>query len=92
MYNRFCYNCNAYIEDKHLKRYCRLCLNINKDFKGLITPSKLIIEDPRIINRIVGINLCKLHNYFKQRYNIIEDIQDIFNLWLELHNKHTPNR
>ena len=79
MYNRYCYSCNGYIQDKRLKKYCRLCLDIKK--RDAAQP--IIIEDTRVISRTVQINLHMLHDYFYQRYNITEDVEDIFNLWIK---------
>ena len=90
MYNRYCSNCNGYIEDKRLKKCCRLCLDINKDTKARDTPNSeetptqpIIIEDKRIISRTVQINLHLLYDYFYPKYNITEEVEDIFNLWLK---------
>ena len=83
MHNRYCYNCNGYIQDKRLKKYCRLCLDIKKDIKKRDVAHPIIIEDKRAIGRTAQINLHMLHDYFYQRYNITEDIEDIFNLWLK---------
>ena len=43
MYNRYCCNGNGYIQHKNLKRYCKLCLDINK--RDAVQP--IIIEDER---------------------------------------------
>ena len=91
MHSRYCNNCNGYIQDKRLKKCCRLCLDINKDTKKLDTAGSdeetqtqpITIEDKRIISRTVQINLCMLHDYFYQRYNITEDIEDVFNMWIK---------
>jgi len=79
MYNRYCCNGNGYIQHKNLKRYCKLCLDINK--RDAVQP--IIIEDDRVINRTVQIKLQMLHEYLRKRYNITENIEDFFNLWLE---------
>ena len=83
MYNRYCCNCNGYIQHKNLKRYCRVCLDINKGIKTLDAVHPIIIEDNRDVSRTVQINLHKLHEYLRKRYNITEDIEDFFNLWLK---------
>ena len=90
MYNKYCSNCNGYIQHKNLKKCCRLCIDINKDTKARDrtgsdeTPIQpIIIEDKRIISRTVQINLHMLYDYFYQKYNITEDVEDIFNLWLK---------
>ena len=104
MYNRYCSNCNGYIQHKNLKKCCRLCIDINKDTKARDTPNSedlrgdgprehdvrretptqpIIIEDKRIISRTVQINLHLLYEYFYQKYNITEEVEDIFNLWLK---------
>ena len=90
MYNRYCNNCNGYIEDKRLKKCCSLCLDINKATKTRDTPNSeetpiqpIIIDDKRIISRKVQINLHLLYDYFYQKYNITEEVEDIFNLWLK---------
>ena len=90
MYNRCCSNCNGYIQHKNLKKCCRLCININKDTKARDTTNSeeaptqpIIIEDKRIISRKVQINLHLLYDYFYQKYNITEEVEDIFNLWLK---------
>ena len=91
MHNKLCYICNNTIQHKRLKKYCRSCLD---DRKRLITPTEseeermqptkepLIIEDRRLINKNVEVNLSMLYDYFKERYNITETEQHIFNLWL----------
>ena len=79
MYNRYCSNCNGYIQHKNLKRYCKLCLDINK--RDAVHP--IIIEDDRVVSRTVQIKLQMLHEYLRKRYNITENIEDFFNLWLE---------
>jgi len=90
MYNRYCSNCNGYIQHENLKKCCRLCIDINKDTKTRDTPNSeetptqpIIIEDKRIISRTVQINLHLLYDYFYQKYNITEEVEDIFNLWLK---------
>ena len=95
MLKRYCYTCGCFIEHKRLKKWCRICLDIRKDGNRLITPTDsenertpspsrpLIIEDRRIINRTIEVNLLMLHALFKERYSITEDIQDIFNWWIK---------
>ena len=90
MYTRYCSNCNGYIQHKNLKKCCRLCLDINKDTKTRdktaieeMPVQPIIIEDKRVISRTVQINLHLLYDYFYQKYNITEEVEDIFNLWLK---------
>ena len=98
MYNRFCYTCNGYIQHPRLRKYCRLCLDIRKQERltqshtqteseeeqhTQLTSEPVIIEDRRIINRTVEVNLYMLHEYFKLKYDITETIQDIFNMYLK---------